>query len=155
MSAEPQSRLEPPNFDLTRDPAFLKRPKLRVLSDREIWLISAASGIAVFLLALAIQWVIYDRILHQDGIRLVGSAIAAVLAMALVQYMKTTARNDRLAEIRRLEDIAVLNHHIRNSLQTIAICCRDDGATATIRQSIDRIERVLAGVLSPEIAGKK
>ena len=103
MGAEPQSRLELPDFDPLRDPAFLTRPKLRVLSDRDIWLISGAAGIAVFLLALAIQWVIYDRVLHQDGLRLVGSAIAAVLAMALVQYMKTTARNDRLAEIRRLE----------------------------------------------------
>jgi len=155
MSAEPEPRLELPDFDPLQDPAFLSRPKLRVLSDREIWLVSGASGIVVFALALAMQWIVYDRILHEDGLRLVGSVIAAVLAMALVQYMKTTARNDRVAEIRRLEDIAVLNHHIRNSLQTIAVCCNDERATATIQQSIDRIERVLAGVLSPETNGKK
>ena len=69
------------------------------------------------------------------------------MAMVLVQYMKTTARADRLKEIRRLEAIALINHHIRNSLQAIAVCCSDDAATSAVRESIDRIERVLAEVL--------
>ncbi len=101
----------------------------------------------MFGFALAIQWIIYDRFLHEDGLRVVGSALAAVMAMALVQYMKTTARDDRLKEIRRLEAIALINHHIRNSLQAIAVCCTDDTATGAVRESIDRIERVLANVL--------
>ena len=69
------------------------------------------------------------------------------MAMALVQYMKATARRDRLKEIQRLEAIALINHHIRNSLQAIAVCCSDDAATGAVRESIDRIERVLAEVL--------
>ncbi len=40
-----------------------------------------------------------------------------------------------------------INHHIRNSLQAIAVCCTDDTATGAVRESIDRIERVLANVL--------
>lgn len=147
MIADPDSRLTSRNFDPLQDPAFLKRPKLRVLSDLEISLISGAFGVAVFVLALAIQWIVYDRIMHEDGLRLVGSAIAALLAVVLVQYMKRTARNDRITEIRRLEAIAVLNHHIRNSLQTIAVCSSDEKAADRIRQSIDRIERVLADIL--------
>ena len=151
MITDPDSR----DFDLLQDPAFLSRPKLRVLSDLEIWLISGAVGVGVFLLTLAIQWIIYDRVLHQDGLRFVGSAIAALLAMALAQYMKTTSRNDRITEIRRLEAIAVLNHHIRNSLQTIAVCSSDEKATAAIRQSIDRIERVLNDVMPSMREGQK
>ena len=146
MVSEPNSRAASQDFDPLRDPAFLSKPKLRILSDREIWLISGACGAGVFVLALGMQWVIYDRILHQDGLRLVGSAIAAVLATALAFYMKTTARNDRIREIRRLEAIAVLNHHIRNSLQAIAVCSNNEASTA-IRLSIDRIERVLAEIL--------
>ena len=69
------------------------------------------------------------------------------MAMMLVQYMKTTARDDRLKEIRRLEAIALINHHIRNSLQAIAVCCSDEAATGAVRESIDRIERVLSEVL--------
>ena len=135
------------DFDPLSDPAFLTRPKLKIPSQFEIWLTTAVIGIVVFALALGIQWLIYDRILHEDGLRVVGSALAAVMAMVLVQHMKTTARNDRLKEIKRLEAIALINHHIRNSLQAIAVCCTDQAATGAVHESIDRIERVLAHVL--------
>jgi hypothetical protein len=135
------------DFDPLKDPAFLTKPKLRIPSNLEIWLTTATTGLVVFLLALGIQWLIYDRLLHEDGLRFVGSALSSVMAMVLVQYMKTTARTDRLKEIRRLEAIALVNHHIRNSLQAITVCCSDDAATGAVHDSIDRIERVLAEVL--------
>lgn len=135
------------DFDPLKDPAFLSRPKLQIPSNLEIWITTAVTGLVVFVSALTIQWLIYDRLLHEDGLRLVGSALAAAMAMVLVQYMKTTARDDRLKEIRRLETIALINHHIRNSLQAIAVCCSDEAATGSVRESIDRIERVLSEVL--------
>ncbi len=147
MATNLQSRSTSQDFDPLDDPAFLSRPTLRIPSNFEIWLTTAATGVVVFLFALGIQWLIYDRILHEDGIRIVGSALASVMAMMLVQYMKTTARDDRLKEIRRLEAIALINHHIRNSLQAIAVCCSDEAATGAVRESIDRIERVLSEVL--------
>ena len=147
MAANSPSRSTSQGFDPLQDPAFLSRPKLRVSSDPEIWLATAVTGLVVFLVALGIQWVIYDRLLHEDGLRLVGSVLAATMAMVLVQHMKTTARNDRIKEIRRLEAIALVNHHIRNSLQAIAVCCTDEAAAASVRESVDRIERVLTEVL--------
>ncbi len=156
------SRLASQDFDPLDDPAFLAKPKLRIPSNLEIWLTTTVIGLVVFIFALAIQWLIYDRLLHEDGLRLVGSAIASVMAMVLVQHMKATERNDRFKEIRRLETIALINHHIRNSLQAIAVCCSDDAATSAVRESIDRIERVLAEVLpavhqpaKPAAAGPK
>ena len=147
MGTDIHSRLASQDFDPLDKPAFLAKPKLRFPSNLEIWLTTVVTGFVVFIFALAIQWCIYDRILHEDGLRLVGSVLASVMAMALVQYMKTTARHDRLKEIQRLEAIALINHHIRNSLQAIAVCCSDEAATRAVRESIDRIERVLAEVL--------
>jgi hypothetical protein len=147
MAADSGSRWPAQEFDPLQDSAFLTRPKLRVSSDFEIWLTTAITGVVVFLAALGIQWIIYDRFLHEDGLRLVGSVLSAVMAMMLVQYMRTTARNDRIKEIRRLEAIALVNHHIRNSLQAIAVCCTDEQAAAYVRESVDRIERVLTEVL--------
>jgi hypothetical protein len=147
MAADLSSRSVIQQFDPLKDPAFLTKPKLRASSDLEIWLATVATGVVVFLTALGIQWVIYDRLLHEDGLRLVGSVLSASMAMVLVQYMKTNARNDRIKEIRRLEAIALVNHHIRNSLQAIAVCCTDERAAASVRESVDRIERVLTEVL--------
>jgi hypothetical protein len=147
VAANLHSRLTSQDFDPLKDPAFFTKPKRRIPSNLEICLTTAVTGLVVFVFALAIQWFIYDRLLHEDGLRFVGSALASAMAMALVQYMKTTARDDRLREIRRLEAIALINHHIRNSLQAIAVSCSNDAATGAVRESIDRIERVLAEVL--------
>lgn len=139
---------------LAGDPAFMHRPKLSVLSIREIWGLAALTGGAVFLLALTLQWVIYDRMLHQDGIRIVGSAISAGFAVLLVYSMNIRARNARLAELRRLETIALMNHHIRNSLQTIMLCSATSDDAAIIRLAIDRIEWTLSDVLPGIDAGR-
>ncbi len=139
----PDPRLQ--DFDPTQDPAFLLRPKARVASNFEIWRAAMMTGVVVFWLALAVQWVIYDRILHDAGLRVIGSSVAAVMALALVRQMKISARNDRLADLRRLEAIAVMNHRIRNSLQAITIASGYD--TAAVQESVDRIERVLSEVL--------
>lgn len=132
---------------LITDPAFLKRPALKVRSVREIWVFAILIGIAVFAIALGIQWVIYDRFLHEDGLRFVGSVISGVIAAILAQRLETASRNQRLAEVRRLEVIALMNHHIRNALQTIVYGSGANPSTASIRSSVDRIEWVLSDVL--------
>jgi hypothetical protein len=67
------------DFDPARDPAFLSRPRAHVASNFEIWRAAMMTGVVVFWLALAVQWVIYDRILHDEGLRVIGSSVAAVI----------------------------------------------------------------------------
>lgn len=127
--------------------SFLDGPVRRIRSNLEIWTRACTVGLLVFLIALGIQWVIYDRIMHEDGIRIVGSAIAALIATFLVQTLETTARNQQLRELKRLEVIALLNHHIRNALQAIVNSTGSSDSTNTIRNSVERIEWALGSVL--------
>ena len=132
---------------LLQNPAFLRKPSLKIRSNAEIWLLSLGAGVLVFIGSLAIQWIIYDRFLHQDGLRLVGSLISAAFAVLLVQITSLQTRRSRLAELRRLESIALLNHHIRNALQVIVCCSGSSESAEIIRQSANRIERVLSDAL--------
>jgi hypothetical protein len=129
------------------NPSFLDGPVRRLRSNLEIWTRAYCVGVLVFLIALGIQWVIYDRIMHEDGIRIVGSALAAVIAAFLVQTLETAARNQQQRELKRLEVIALLNHHIRNALQAIVNSSGSSDSTNTIRNSVERIEWALGSVL--------
>ncbi len=133
--------------NLIRKPEFVRKPDLKIRSDSEILIMSLASGLVIFLGALAIQWIIYDRFLHQDGLRLVGSVIAGAFGSLLVHGMNLQTRRARLSELRRLENIALLNHHIRNALQAIVCCSGSSESAEIIHESVDRIERVLSDVL--------
>ena len=48
----------------------------QIVSDPAIWFSSIAAGIAVFALAIFLQWLIYDDWMHRGGLRIVGSALA-------------------------------------------------------------------------------
>jgi uncharacterized membrane protein len=134
---------------LLENPAFLPADaKVRVHSPFKIWLSAIFISIVVFFLALVIQWTIYDRYLHEAGIRVVGSAIAACVSIVLVLVLRTSARNQRLREVQRLETIALLNHHIRNALQAIVSSSGATNSTDTIRTAVERIEWALGEVLT-------
>ncbi len=135
---------------ILRNPAFLPKDKVKLRSRFRIWLSALFISIIVFAIALGIQWVIYDRYLHEAGIRVVGSAIAAGVSVVLVVSLGILERNQRLREIRRLETIALLNHHIRNGLQAIISSSGATNSTDTIRASVERIEWALGEVL-PDI----
>jgi hypothetical protein len=133
-------------IDLT-DRAFMSRPKVRIRSTHEIRLISLMTAIASFGIALGLQWLIYNRLLHQDGLRFVGSVISGGLAAILVYTMAIRSRRGQIAELRRMEIIALMNHHIRNSLQAIVYCSGTSESANVIRDSVNRIEWVLSEVL--------
>ena len=135
---------------ILQNPAFLPQQKGGVRSNLKIWLSTMLISIVVFAIALGIQWTIYDRYLHEAGIRVVGSAIAAAVSVVLVLVLETSARNQRLREIKRLETIALLNHHIRNALQAIVTSSGATNSTDTIRSAVERIEWALGEVL-PDI----
>ncbi len=153
----PQSR--PPsqaNVPETRDksidwllnyPRFVDLPKIKIRSRLEILLLCAGVAAGVFLIALGLQWVVYDRILHEDGIRIVGSTIAAGLAALLTERLESASRSRSLQELRRLEMLAVINHHIRNALQTIIYAGVNASEAGAIQAAVDRIEWTLREVL--------
>jgi hypothetical protein len=84
--------------------------------------------------------------MHEDGVRLVGSTIAAILAAILTGRLESLSRARSLQELRRFEAIALMNHHIRNALQAILYSSAADNA-ATVRASVERIEWTLRVVL--------
>ncbi|HEY3928794.1 MAG TPA: hypothetical protein VGL89_10485 [Candidatus Koribacter sp.] len=131
---------------LLRDPGFVNLPQLKIRSRSEILLLSAGVAVGVFLLALGVQWVIYDRFLHDDGLRIVGSTIAALLAAILTERLESISRARSLQELRRLEMLAVINHHVRNALQAI-LCSDGYGESKAIQAAVDRIEWALREVL--------
>ena len=133
--------------DLVQNLAFFRKPKLTIRAESNIWIWSAGSGLAVFLGTLGMQWIIYDRLLHQDGLRIVGSLISGVFAFMLVHGMSLQSRRSRISELRRLESIALMNHHIRNALQAIVCCSGSSESSEAIRDSVARIEWVLSDVV--------
>lgn len=135
---------------ILQNPAFLPKDRVKLRSKLRIWLSASLISIVVFGAALGIQWTIYDRYLHEAGIRVVGSGIAACVSVILVVSLGILERNQRLREIRRLETIALLNHHIRNALQAIISSSGATNSTDTIRASVERIEWALGEVL-PDI----
>lgn len=132
------------------EPALMNRKTFRVRSRLRIWAGAVTTGTVVFFFALALQWTIYDRYLHENGIRVVGSGIAAAIAIAVFVVLGMTARRERQQEIERLKTIALLNHHIRNALQAIVTCSGSTDSTDIIRGSVERIEWALGEVL-PDI----
>lgn len=132
---------------ILQNPAFLPKDKVKLRSRLRIWISAVLISIVVFGFALAIQWTIYDRYLHEAGIRVVGSGIAAGVSIVLVVSLGILERNQRVREIRRLETIALLNHHIRNALQAIISSSGATNSTETIRTSVERIEWALGEVL--------
>ena len=132
---------------ILQNPAFLPKARVKLRSRLRIWLSALFISIVVFGIALGIQWTIYDRYLHEAGIRVVGSGIAAGVSIVLVVSLGILERNQRLREIQRLETIALLNHHIRNALQAIISSSGATNSTDTIRASVERIEWALGEVL--------
>ncbi len=139
---------------ILQNPAFLPQDKVKLRSKLRIWFSASLISVVVFAIALGIQWTIYDRYLHEAGIRVVGSAIAAGVSLLLVVSLGILERNQRFREIQRLETIALLNHHIRNALQAIISSSGATNSTDTIRASVERIEWALGEVL-PDIQGGK
>src|SRR5437764_1044222 len=92
----------------------------QIASEARIWLLSVFCAMAVFAVAVFIQWLIYDDWLHDKGpLRVVGSIIAGALAFVIVYRWQLAERWRKLEMLRRFESIKWMNDRIRNSLQVI------------------------------------
>ena len=113
--------------------------------------VAIVCGVAVFFIAICLQWLIYDDWLHKSGpVRMVGSAIAFFLTFIFVYRWQLIARKRRIETLRRFETIRWMNDQIRNSLQTIEclVYATHPHVTDPVKDAVDRIENVLQGVLT-------
>jgi signal transduction histidine kinase len=124
--------------------------KKRIRSNAEIVCLSLSAGIAMFAVILGVHWLIYVHIAHEEGVRVLGASAAAFLAFLLVWFQLLERRRVRLADLRRYQLIADMNHHIRNALQTISYqrySATDPAASERLREAVERIEWVLEELL--------
>lgn len=122
----------------------------QISSVRAIWLFSLASGVAVSVIAIFFQWLIYDDWMHRSGpLRLVGSALAGLLTFLLVFRWQIAIRDRKLEMLRRFEAIKRMNDRVRNALQAIECVTyvTNPETTDTVRNAIDGIESILQEVL--------
>jgi hypothetical protein len=111
---------------------------------------SIVSGLAIFLLAVILQWFIYDDWMHKNGpLRIVGSALAAALTFGFVYQWQVGQREKKIENLRRFERIRWMNDRIRNSLQAIecVVYATNRHVTDPVREAVDTIESVLQEVL--------
>ncbi len=123
--------------------------QFRVPAPWESWLLASAAGCAVFVATFVVQWFVYSRFLGDHELHLVGVSVASLLTFIFVQRMMAYLRQRRLAIQRRFQIVAEMNHHIRNSLQTILYQSYtvDDQVATRLKDAVDRIEWVLEQVL--------
>src|SRR5579863_7496699 len=119
------------NFEIAAWPRFRPRRfpmrskaepplSLQVPSFATLSFFAIVCGLAVFFIAICLQWLIYDDWMHKSGpLRLVGSAIAFVLTFVFAYRWQLAARNRKIETLRRFETIRWMNDQIRNSLQAI------------------------------------
>src|ERR1051325_9104679 len=142
-----------PSSDARRTTAVYDLPgtqlRFRVPAPWESWLLGFAAGCAVFVATFAVQWFIYIYMLGHSDFHFVGVGVASVLTFIFIQRMMDYSRQRRLETLRRFQIVAEMNHHIRNSLQTILYqsYTLDDEVATRLKDAVDRIQWVLDRVL--------
>jgi signal transduction histidine kinase len=121
----------------------------RVPARWESWAVAFAAACAIFTITGVLQWFVYVYLLGHDELHYVGTSIAALLTFGFIQRMMAASRQRRVATRRRFEVVAEMNHHIRNSLQTILYqsYTLDDDVAARLKDAVDRIQWVLERVV--------
>ena len=123
----------------------------QIASEASIVVLSVLAGMAVFSLALLLQWLIYDDWLHRNGpVRLVGSALSCLLTAAFIYRWQQAKRAEKIEVLKRIETIKWMNDRIRNSLQAIEclVFATNPHVTDPVRDAVDAIEGVLQEMLS-------
>jgi len=100
--------------------------------------------------SVALQWLVYDDWMHQTGpVRLIGTAIAAILTFMFIYKWLLSERARQAELLRRFEVIAQMNDRIRNAVQAIACTnfAYHPEAAQDVRQAVGIIDEALRGVV--------
>lgn len=121
-----------------------------------IWLVSLATGLCVFGIAVFLQWLVYNDWMHDHApLRWVGSLISAALAAFVVARWQFALRHRRMDMLRRFETIRWMNDRIRNALQTIdLVAFVHSKETEAVSSAVDAIGQVLEEVLAEAHPGQ-
>jgi len=81
----------------------------------------------------------------------VDGAVISVLTMTLVSVVIVAARARRRQVLRDMQNIAELNHHVRNALQVIrdSHLLPEDRQAQAVIESVERIDRTLRHLFPP------
>ena len=107
---------------------------------------SLGVALGVFGICVFAQWLVYGKLLQQDGIRFVTPAIAGVATGLVTFRMLQMDRMQILAIIARFQAIAEAHHHIRNALQSLSYqryLTEDKAAANRLLEAVNRIQWVL------------
>jgi hypothetical protein len=121
----------------------------QILSRFSLYAYSLAAGGFVLGAALTLQWIVYDDWLHGSGLRISGSAVAAVLTYVFTFRWLSLQRERKLELLCRFETIARMNDRIRNALQAIELAtyATNPDSVLPVKSAVDSIEAVLENVL--------
>jgi len=122
----------------------------RIRSRGAIVCLSIAAGFLMFIIITGVHWFVYVYVNGEQGIRILGATVAGILTALLIAFQLFEQRRVRLADARRLQLIAEMNHHIRNALQTISYqrySETDTAASKRIKEAVERIQWVLEELL--------
>ena len=125
--------------------------KSRIPSHLQILTISLGASFFVLIVALMIQWFIYDDWLRRTGpLRIVGTSIAALITLLFMMRWQYGIREQQREMIRQFELISHMNDRIRNALQAIECLTyvSQPEATAAVRREVNAIDGILREVLS-------
>ncbi len=114
------------------------KPKMFTLTIR-----SVMTGIFVFALLVAVDQL--SGHFGLTGVERLGDNLLGGIIVGAVSFLDERRRNRYLGE--RLRIIALMNHHVRNSLQTIKFAHHTDRQLDLINEAAARIEWALREIL--------
>lgn len=113
------------------------------------YLVAAGAGTAVALVDYLLGVWMAARGLHAE-MTLVDETLLAIFTCALVFVIESSHQRDRERMSEKLKIIKLMNHHVRNALQTIVTSAYAHGHSRQldeIRTSVKRIEWALREIL--------
>ena len=119
---------------------------------RRIYLVAAAAGVAVGLVDYLLGLWMAARGLRAD-LTLLDEFLLAIFTTVLVFVIEVAHQRDRERMNEKLRTIKLMNHHVRNALQTIIDAAYVHGHLDDVRTSVDRIAWALREVLPGHTSG--
>ena len=108
---------------------------------------SVAAGIIVFALLVLVDQL--SAHFGLTGVQRLGDNLLGGIIVGTISFLDERRRQRYLED--RLQVIALMNHHVRNSLQTIKFAHRSDKELELINEAVVRIEWALREILPGEI----
>ena len=118
------------------------------------YLVATTAGAAVALVDYAINLWMSARGLHAEA-TLLDELLLGIFTGVLVLVLELAHKRDQERMNEKLRTIELMNHHVRNALQTIVDSAYLHGHLDDVRNSVDRIAWALQEVLPGETEASK